>query len=74
MNAKRASKAANAHHSIWEGLSDIRVLALALVHFGTSAGLYMLGIWTPQIIKSLGLSGSPQSIRLAISEGSRALS
>jgi ACS family tartrate transporter-like MFS transporter len=45
-----------ASHSIWAGLADIRVLALSLVYFGTSAGLYTLGIWAPQIIKSFGLS------------------
>jgi MFS transporter, ACS family, tartrate transporter len=56
MNAERAKKAATAHHSIWRGLSDIRVLALALVYFGTSAGLYTLGIWAPQIIKGFGVS------------------
>jgi ACS family tartrate transporter-like MFS transporter len=56
MNAERASKAASSHHSIWRGLADIRVLALALVYFGTSAGLYTLGIWAPQIIKGFGLS------------------
>ena len=58
MNAERARKAATAHHRIWRGLSDIRVLALALVYFGTSAGLYTLGIWAPQIIKSFGLGTS----------------
>ena len=56
MNAERAGKASVAHHDIWRGLADIRVLALALVYFGTSAGLYTLGIWAPQIIKSFGLS------------------
>lgn len=56
MEAERAGKAAVAHHSIWRGLADIRVLALALVYFGTSAGLYTLGIWAPQIIKGFGLS------------------
>ncbi len=56
MNAERAKKAAVANHSIWRGLADPRVLALALVYFGTSAGLYTLGIWAPQIIKSFGLS------------------
>ncbi len=30
--------------------------ALALVYFGTSAGLYTLGIWSPQIIRSFGAS------------------
>lgn len=56
MNAERAAKAATASHSIWRGLADIRVLTLALVYFGTSAGLYTLGIWAPQIIKGFGLS------------------
>ena len=34
----------------------MRVLALSLIYFGTSAGLYTLGIWAPQIIKEFGLS------------------
>ncbi|MEH3148573.1 MAG: MFS transporter [Methylobacterium frigidaeris] len=56
MAQERASKQAAARHSILSGLADLRVLALALVYFGTSAGLYTLGIWAPQIIKSFGLS------------------
>ena len=42
MNAERAAKAATAAHSIWRGLADLRVLALSLIYFGTSAGLYTL--------------------------------
>ena len=56
MNAERASKASTANHSLWRGLTDLRVLALSLVYFGTSAGLYTLGVWAPQIIKGFGLS------------------
>lgn len=56
MNTELASKAGHASHSIWRGLADLRVLALALIYFGTSAGLYTLGIWAPQIIKQLGVS------------------
>jgi ACS family tartrate transporter-like MFS transporter len=56
MNAERASKAGHASHSVWRGLADLRVLALSLVYFGTSAGLYTLGIWAPQIIQQLGVS------------------
>jgi MFS transporter, ACS family, tartrate transporter len=56
MNAEAATKAASASHSIWRGLADLRVIALSLVYFGTSAGLYTLGIWAPQIIKEFGLS------------------
>lgn len=44
------------HTSAWRGLADRRVLALALVYFGTSAGLYTLGIWSPQIIHAFGAS------------------
>jgi ACS family tartrate transporter-like MFS transporter len=56
MNAERAAKAATAAHSIWRGLADLRVLALSLIYFGTSAGLYTLGIWAPQIINQFGRS------------------
>ena len=56
MNAERSAKAATSSHSIWKGLADPRVRALALVYFGTSAGLYTLGVWAPQIIKSFGLT------------------
>jgi ACS family tartrate transporter-like MFS transporter len=56
MNAELAAKKDIASHSIWRGLADIRVVALALVYFGTSAGLYTLGIWSPQIIKEFGLT------------------
>lgn len=54
MEQEQAGKPKSSH-SIWAGLADIRVLALSLVYFGTSAGLYTLGIWSPQIIKSFGL-------------------
>ncbi|MBE7201034.1 MAG: MFS transporter [Parafilimonas terrae] len=56
MEAERAGRRAQARHNLLGGLTDLRVLALALVYFGTSAGLYTLGIWAPQIIKGLGLS------------------
>lgn len=56
METERAGRAASTGHSIWRGLTDPRVLALALVYFGTSAGLYTLGVWAPQIIKSFGLT------------------
>jgi ACS family tartrate transporter-like MFS transporter len=56
MNAEAAQKAGTASHSVWRGLADLRVIALSLVYFGTSAGLYTLGIWAPQIIKEFGLA------------------
>ncbi len=56
MDAELAAKAGIASHSPWRGLVDPRVLALSMIYFGTSAGLYTLGIWAPQIIKQLGVS------------------
>ena len=57
MAAENAGKGGDqAKHGIVSGLTNPRVLALALIYFGTSAGLYTLGIWAPQIIKQLGVS------------------
>lgn len=56
--AEEARQSAPAH-SLKEGLQaicDPRVLALGLVYFGTSAGLYTLGIWSPQMIAQFGSS------------------
>lgn len=49
-------KAKGGHGSALAALTNPRVLALALIYFGTSAGLYTLGIWAPQFIKSFGVS------------------
>ncbi|MGY5809040.1 MFS transporter [Rhizobium sp. LEGMi198b] len=65
MEQEQAGKP-KASHSIWAGLADLRVLALSLVYFGTSAGLYTLGIWGPQIIKSFGLSSFQVGLMNAI--------
>jgi ACS family tartrate transporter-like MFS transporter len=56
MGKESADKNTKSPHNFIRGLLDLRVLALSLVYFGTSAGLYTLGIWAPQIIKSLGVS------------------
>jgi ACS family tartrate transporter-like MFS transporter len=56
MRAEETDKAKTASHGLWAGLADPRVLALSLVYFGTSAGLYTLGVWAPQIIRQFGLS------------------
>ncbi|WP_158781083.1 MFS transporter [Pantoea sp. BAV 3049] len=53
---ERSRSVTGSHSSVWRGLADRRVLALALVYFGTSAGLYTLSIWSPQIIHSFGAS------------------
>lgn len=41
--------------SLLQTLSNPRILALSLVYFGTSAGLYTIGIWAPQIIAAQGV-------------------
>lgn len=42
------------HHDLRTGLSDIRVWLLALADFGIIIALYGIGLWLPQIVKSLG--------------------
>jgi MFS transporter, ACS family, tartrate transporter len=37
-------------------LRDVRVLVLALIYSGTSAGLYAVGLWSPLIIHQFGFS------------------
>ncbi|MEY5097937.1 MAG: hypothetical protein RJA36_656 [Pseudomonadota bacterium] len=66
MNAEAAEKGTAAKHSFIRGMADLRVLALALIYFGTSAGLYTLGIWAPQIIKQLGVSSMTTGLLNAI--------
>lgn len=39
-----------------KALRDPRVLALALIYFGTSAGLYTLGLWAPLMIRQYGFT------------------
>jgi MFS transporter, ACS family, tartrate transporter len=39
-----------------QALRDPRVLALAVIYFGTSAGLYTLGLWAPLMIHQLGFT------------------
>jgi len=56
LEKESSNKDQTAKTSIWKGLSDVRVLTLAIVYFGTSAGLYSLNIWSPQFLKSFGLT------------------
>ncbi len=50
----------------WRALRDPRVLALALIYFGTSAGLYTLGLWAPLIIHQFGFSAYETGLLNAI--------
>jgi ACS family tartrate transporter-like MFS transporter len=65
MEAEQAATYSGSHDSVWRGLADWRVILLCLVYFGTSAGFYTVGIWAPQIVKSLGLSTTQVSIATA---------
>jgi ACS family tartrate transporter-like MFS transporter len=59
METERKNVAKQSPHGIkavLTALTDLRVLALALVYFGTSAGLYTLGIWSPLILSEFGIS------------------
>jgi ACS family tartrate transporter-like MFS transporter len=51
-----AGKGAGSHGGVWVALRDPRVLALALVYSGTSAGIYALGLWSPLILRQFGYS------------------
>lgn len=56
-SANQANHANGEHHSsALAALKDLRVLALALIYFGTSAGLYTLGLWAPLMIRAFGFS------------------
>ena len=41
---------------VWSSLRDPRVLALSLIYFGSTAGLYTLGLWSPLILRQYGFS------------------
>jgi MFS transporter, ACS family, tartrate transporter len=41
---------------VWRALRDPRVLALAAIYLGTSAGLYALGLWSPLILRQFSFS------------------
>jgi ACS family tartrate transporter-like MFS transporter len=40
----------------WSALRDPRVIGLAVIYSGTSAGLYAVGLWSPLIIRQYGFS------------------
>jgi MFS transporter, ACS family, tartrate transporter len=61
VNTLQAERAGNRAHqgsmaAVWAVLRDPRVLALALIYSGTSAGLYAIGFWAPLLIKQFGFS------------------
>ncbi|WP_211462446.1 MFS transporter [Collimonas silvisoli] len=58
LKSEADAKQSNTGHTAGalSALKDPRVLALALIYFGTSAGLYTLGLWAPLIIREFGFT------------------
>ncbi len=58
LSAERAQNGPNKSNAgaAFATLCDLRVLALAVVYSGTSAGLYAVGFWSPLIIHQFGFS------------------
>ena len=53
--------------AVFKALSDPRILSLAVIYFGTSAGLYTLSNWAPGLVRSdYGLSPLQIGIILAL--------
>jgi MFS transporter, ACS family, tartrate transporter len=68
LKSEADAKQGHAGHTsgAWSALRDPRVLALALIYFGTSAGLYTLGLWAPLILRQFGLSAMETGLINAI--------
>jgi ACS family tartrate transporter-like MFS transporter len=58
LTSRLAAEAAPSGHTdaVWMALRDPRVLVLALIYFGTSAGLYTLSLWAPLMVQRHGFS------------------
>jgi ACS family tartrate transporter-like MFS transporter len=56
LKAESDARQSQAGHTAgaFSALADPRVLTLAVIYFGTSAGLYTLGLWAPLIIRQYG--------------------
>ncbi|WP_045835483.1 MFS transporter [Hyphomicrobium sp. 99] len=64
--ADRKENVPSHSHSIRGALTDRRVLILALSCFGTGIGLYGLGFWLPQIVKSMSLTNKETGLVVAV--------
>jgi ACS family tartrate transporter-like MFS transporter len=54
------------HRDFWRALIDPKVLGLAIVYFGYSAGLYGVNLWLPQIVKGMGVSNLANGFVVAL--------
>ena len=56
MTQSQAALCGIPHHRSRPRPARSALLALSLIYFGTSAGLYTLGIWSPLILQQFGFS------------------
>ena len=56
LEAERRQRIAARHFSVWQALTNGRVLAIAVIYFGVVAANYGLSFFLPQIVKQFGLS------------------
>ena len=56
IRAQLAAEPPHKHNELWPMLRDPRVWALAIPDFGIVLSTYGVGLWLPQIVKSLGFS------------------
>jgi len=61
-----AAEDTSQHRDFWAALMDIKVLGLGIVYFGYSVGLYGVGLWLPQIVKSMGVSNLENGFVVAL--------
>jgi MFS transporter, ACS family, tartrate transporter len=52
LDEERRHREAIRHYSLWQALSNPRVLGLSVVYFGLVSGNYGLSYWLPQIVES----------------------
>ena len=64
--AENAAKENARSYSLREALTSPRMLALSLVYFGITTGLYSLTFWLPQIVKGFGLSNTMTGLVAAV--------
>jgi MFS transporter, ACS family, tartrate transporter len=56
LDAERRNRQAIADFTVWQALTNPRVLLLGLVYFGVVAANYGMSFWLPQIVKGFGLT------------------
>jgi len=66
MTRESANKSKSKADSVWSTLRNARVLGLGLVYFGTSTGLYAIGIWAPLFLSKFGYSYAVLGLLAAI--------